>query len=165
MTAPKMFIVGKAGADIHEYILSIPFNVTTAAPVHSFNVSAQDTTPEGMAFSNDGTKMFIVGNQNNRINEYTLSTPFNVTAAIFVHSFPVTTQDGSPTGMAFSNDGAKMFIVGWNKWNIHEYTLSSVYPIRVTISTVEVDITPAPNAPLRVTSSTPDGTYGPTAMR
>ena len=156
----KMFIVDKAEADIHEYILSIPFNVTTAAPVYSFNVSAQDTTPEGMAFSNDGAKMFIVGNQNNRINEYTLFTPFNVTTAIFAHSFLVTFQDGSPTGMAFSNDGAKMFIVGWNTRNIHEYTLSSVYPIRVTISTVEVDITPAPNAPLRVTSSTPDGTYG-----
>ena len=29
--------------------------------VDSFDVSTQDTTPRGLAFNNDGTKMFVVG--------------------------------------------------------------------------------------------------------
>ena len=38
--------------------------------------------------------------------------------------------------MAFSNDGAKMFVVGViRKSTINEYALSSVYPIRVTDGT------------------------------
>ena len=34
--------------------------------------------------------------------------------------------------MAFSNDGAKMFVIGTVGDDINEYTLSSVYPITVT---------------------------------
>ena len=34
-----------------------------------------------MAFSNDGTKMFVVGECEDNINEYTLSTPFDVSTA------------------------------------------------------------------------------------
>ena len=150
----KMFVAGWNGDGISEYTLATPFNVTTAAHVSSFNVSSQDTLPHGMAFSNDGAKMFVAGIAGSSIYEYTLATPFNVTTARSVHSFNVTAQDIYPVGMAFSNDGAKMFVVGNSGGAINEYTLSSVYPIRVSgnlpyISTVQV------------TSDKPDGDYGP----
>ena len=146
----KMFVVDDGGNDISEYTLSIPFNVTSAAFADvTFPVSDQDTKPEGMAFSNDGAKMFVVDDGGNDISEYTLSIPFNVTTARFVHSFNVTEQETFPRGVAFSNDGAKMFVVGNQKMNINEYTLSSVYPIVID------------TALARVTSTTPDGRYGP----
>ena len=69
--------------------------------------------PEGMAFSNDGAKMFVVGRDTDDIYEYTLTTPFNVTTATFDNvTFSVLEQDEAPRGMAFSNDGAKMFVIG-----------------------------------------------------
>ena len=68
-----------------------------------------------MAFSNDGAKMFVVGDVGNDINEYALPAPFDVTAARFVHSFNVSSQEAFPRGVAFSNDGAKMFVVGNQK--------------------------------------------------
>ena len=71
-----------------------------------------------MAFSNDGAKMFVVGSTGSAIHEYTLPTPFNVTTARFVHSFSVFSQDVLPQGVAFSNDGAKMFVAGWYYKNI-----------------------------------------------
>ena len=126
----KMFVVGSAGADIHEYALSAPFDVTPAAHVSSFNVTEQDTFPTGMAFSNDGAKMFVAGDDGADINEYTLTTPFNVTTATFVDSFDVSGQDGFPTGVAFSNDGAKMFVAGSDKDDIYEYALTT--PFNVT---------------------------------
>ena len=129
----KMFIVGDQGNDINAYTLSTPFDVSTASFDNVvFSVADQDRKPEGMAFSNDGAKMFVVGWNNNAINEYTLPTPFDISTASFVHSFNVSSQDTSPRGMALSNDGTKMFVVGDQKNNINEYTLSSVYPIRVT---------------------------------
>ena len=86
-----------------------------------------------MAFSNDGLKMFIVGWYDEDINEYTLSTPFDVSTATFDDVvFSVSMQETAPTGMAFSNDGAKMFVIGDQGKAINEYTLSSVYPITVT---------------------------------
>ena len=132
----KMFVVGSLGDAIYEYALSAPFDVSTASFVDSFGVSSQDTFPSGVAFSSDGAKMFVVGWNDGDINEYDLTAPFDVSTASFVHSFDISSQDTAPTGVAFSNDGAKMFVAGNQEDAIHEYTLSSTYPIRVTDGTI-----------------------------
>ena len=132
--------------DISEYALTAPFNVTTATFANfEFSVAGQDTEPEGMAFSNDGAKMFVVGNFGNAIYEYALTTPFDLSTASHAgpeEKFSVAGQDENPSGMAFSNDGAKMFVVGNADNDINEYTLSSVYPIRVTEPPGVTDGTP-----------------------
>ena len=144
----KMFVVGNAGDAINEYDLDTPFDLSDVTFVHSFNVSAQDKFPTGMAFSNDGAKMFVVGGLGADINEYDLDTPFSVTPATFVDSFDVREQDTSPEGMAFSNDGAKMFVVGWNGNGISEYTLDTPFSVtsatyaNVTFSVTDKDTLP-----------------------
>jgi hypothetical protein len=120
----KMFIVGTAGQDINEYTLSTAFSVSTSSFVDSFSVSAQDTVPVGLAFNADGTKMFVVGGIGQDINEYTLSTGFDVSTASFVDSFSVSAQDTSPQGLAFNTAGTKMFVLGATGADVNEYTLS-----------------------------------------
>jgi len=78
--------------------------------VDSFELGYQETTPWGLAFNNDGTKMFVVGYSGRDVNEYTLSTGFDVSTASFVDSFDVSTQEANPTGLAFNTDGTKMFV-------------------------------------------------------
>ena len=86
-----------------------------------------------MAFSNDGTKMFVTGFSGDEINEYALSTAFDLSTAAFADvTFSVSSEESSPHGMAFSNDGSKMFVVGNSRDYVSEYNLSSVYPITVT---------------------------------
>ena len=132
----KMFVVGAING-INEYTLDTPFDVSTAAFANViFSVSMQEAVPTGMAFSNDGTKMFVVGTVGDAINEYTLNTPFNISVVTHVDSFSVSSRESSPKGVAFSNDGAKMFVVGTVGDAIYEYTLSSVYPITVTVRDV-----------------------------
>ena len=144
----KMFVVGNAGDTINEYTLTAPFDVSAVTFVHSLNVSAQDKFPTGMAFSNDGAKMFVVGGLGADINEYDLDTPFIVTPATFVDSFDVREQDTFPEGMAFSNDGAKMFVAGWNGDGINEYTLTTPFDVssatftNVTFSVTDQDTLP-----------------------
>ncbi len=125
----KMFVVGDAGNDINEYTLSAAFDVSTASFVDSFPVASQDTAPRGLAFSTDGTKMFVVGDAGNDINEYTLTTPFDVSTASFVDSFPVASQDIFPRGLALSADGTKMFVVGGFDDDINEYTLTTPFDV------------------------------------
>ena len=128
----KMFLVGSNENKVHEYTLTTPFVLSTATPSNSFSVVKQDTFPTGMAFSNDGDKMFVVGVVGQDINEYTLTTPFDVSTASYnddAERFSVSGQDSFPRDIAFSNNGDKMFIVGNHGNNIHEYALNSVYPI------------------------------------
>ena len=125
----KMFVVGNSGDDINEYTLTAPFDVSTASFVDSFPVSSQDTAPQGLAFSNDGTKMFVVGDSGDDINEYTLTAPFDVSTASSVDSFSVSSQDTSPRGLAFSNDGTKMFVVGDSSAAVHQYALPDPFTL------------------------------------
>ena len=134
----KMFVVGAIGDDINEYDLDIPWDASTARFVHAFDVSEQDTSPQGMAFSSDGTKMFVVGLAGGDINEYTLTSPWDASTARFVDAFDVSGQNTSPQGMAFSSDGTKMFVVSRATNSVNEYTLSTVYPITVIANTPPV---------------------------
>ena len=130
LTTPELTIEPGAVQGIFENLIVGTFDVSTATFVHSFNVSSQDTSPRGMAFSNNGLKMFVVGWIGEDINEYTLDTPFDVSTASFDDVvFPVSDQEKTPTGMAFSNDGLKMFVVGTLGDAINEYTLITPFDL------------------------------------
>ena len=47
----------------------------------SFSIAAQDASPNGIVFNNDGTKMFVMGANDRDVNEYNLSTAFDVSTA------------------------------------------------------------------------------------
>jgi hypothetical protein len=65
--------------------------------LRSFSVAAQDTVPTGIAFNTDGTKMFVVGYvRSMTLNEYDLSTGFDVSTASYVQNFSVSAQDTAP---------------------------------------------------------------------
>ena len=120
----KMFVVGSHGDDVNEYTLSTAFTITSASFVDATSISGQETFPKGIAFNTDGTKMFIVGADDDEVNEYTLSSGFDASTATFVDAFSVSSQESIPEGIAFNTDGTKMFIVGSNGDDVNEYTLS-----------------------------------------
>ena len=151
----KMFVIGSHGNDVNEYDLSTPFDASTLSHVNATSISAQETSPTGMAFSNDGTKMFVIGSAGDDVNEYELSTPFDASTLSFVDATRIRAQETSPKGMAFSNDGAKMFVIGSTEDNVNEYDLHSVYPISVRDTTPPVITLTGPDT---VTISV-DGTY------
>ena len=47
--------------------MSTAWDVSTASYVDAFSFLSQDTEPRGLAFSTDGTKMFMSGNAGNTI--------------------------------------------------------------------------------------------------
>jgi sugar lactone lactonase YvrE len=152
----KMFIVGVVGQDVNEYTLSTGFDVSTATFVDSFSVASQETSPQGIAFNSDGTKMFIVGPDGDDVNEYTLSTGFDVSTASFVDSFSVSAQDTAPRGVAFNADGTKMFIIGSNSDSVHEYALSTGFDVSTASFTQSFSVASQDTAPLGFTFS-PNG--------
>ena len=107
----------------------------------SKSVSGDDTAPAAVYVGAAGTAMFIVGDTNNRIIKYTLSTPYDVsTAGVAVTFFSTATQETIPTGIDFNPTGTKMFISGQtgvaplivNGDYVHEYSLSTPWNIAPT---------------------------------
>ena len=126
----KMFVVGATGDDVNEYTLSTGFDVSTATYSQNFSVASQDTSPSGIAFNANGTKMFMVGITSDAVYEYTLSTGFDVSTASYSStSLSVSTQDTIPTGIKFNTDGTKMFITGALNDSVFEYNLSTGFDL------------------------------------
>jgi DNA-binding beta-propeller fold protein YncE len=96
----KMFVVGNDGEDVNEYLYQLGLMFLQPLLLTHFDVSAQDTAPKGIAFNTDGTKMFIVGNTGDDVNEYSLSTGFDVSTASFVDFFCSFTRN-TPKAISF----------------------------------------------------------------
>jgi DNA-binding beta-propeller fold protein YncE len=125
----KMFVAGINEDKVHEYILTTGFDVSTASFVVSLDISSQEDQSADLAFNTDGTKMFLVGRAEDVVNEYTLTAGFNISTASFVGSFDVSGEEGGPAGLAFNDDGTKMFITGWDGEDVNEYTLSCAFKV------------------------------------
>jgi sugar lactone lactonase YvrE len=125
----KMFVLGTTADQVFEYTLSSAFNVSTASFVDAFSVAAQETDPQGIAFSTDGAKMFITGHTGQDVNEYALSTVFDVSTASYTQNFSISSQETQPTGIAFNSVGTKMFIIGVTGQDVNEYTLSTGFNV------------------------------------
>jgi len=127
----KMYIVGLIGATIYQYTLSTPWDVSTASyDSKSLSVSSQDTNPRGVFIDASGTKVYIAGNINDTVFQYTLSTPWDISTGTYASkSFSVATQDVAPHGLFFKPDGSKMYILGENTDFIYQYTLGTLFDV------------------------------------
>ena len=99
------------------------------AHVPPVSVSSQDGTPNGIAFSKSGEKMFIVGDSGDDVNEYKLTGAYCIGSATFVDSFSVKSEESSARGIAFSKSGEKMFIVGGSGDDVNEYKLTAAWDV------------------------------------
>ncbi|MCA9354893.1 MAG: hypothetical protein KC877_05215, partial [Candidatus Kaiserbacteria bacterium] len=125
----NMYITGVTTDKVYEYALSTAWDVSTAAYTHATSVQSQDGTPMGVAFSSDGSTMFVAGNDNNSVYEYTLSTAWDVSTAAYTHATSVSSQDTGPQGVSFSSGGTKMYVVGGTNNTIYSYTLSTPWDV------------------------------------
>lgn len=126
------FGTSAAAATVHVAGSTILSNVNVLGATYdnvSFSVTAEDATPTDLFFSPDGLKMYVLGNTGDDINEYTLTTAWLVSSAVFVTNFSVASQDGTPQGMFFRADGTKMYMVGTTNDTVYQYTLSNPWSV------------------------------------
>jgi hypothetical protein len=95
----------------------------------SKSITAEEATPNGLFISSDGLNMFVNGATGDDVNQYTLSTAFNVSTATFVRLFSTAAQDSSPQDVFFKPDGLTMFVMGGTNDTVFQYTLSVAWDI------------------------------------
>ena len=122
-------MVSKAVDAVEEYTLTTAWDVSTASFVDSFSVATQETVPSGLAFSKSGDKMFIVGSNGDDVNEYTLTTAWDISTASFVDSFSVISQEANPQDIWFDSSGKTMFIVGQAGDDVNVYKLTTAWDV------------------------------------
>jgi sugar lactone lactonase YvrE len=156
---PRMFVLGSSGDDVNQYSLAIPWQVDTAGFFSSYSVSSQETLPNGLYFSPDGTRMYVIGESGDDVNQYSLSVAWDVTAgsATYVQNFSVSSEESSPTGIFFKPDGTKMYISGTGGDDVNEYSLSTAWDISTSSYVQNFSVAAQETIPTDLSFS-PDGT-------
>ena len=113
---------GTSTEKVYQLSLQTPFDLSGSITVirsvdlealeddseHQHN-AAGETEPSGIAFNEDGTRMFLIGQKGNDVNQYTLSVGFNISTASFDGGLEFGGSNNNPSGIAFSPSGLKMF--------------------------------------------------------
>ena len=136
----KMFILdGSTEKRVEEYNLSTPYNPDTKTLTNTLGNATSSNFHQGLGFNADGSKMFVVkgedstDNADNKIDEYALSTAFDISTATLTGTFsPTISSDADITGLAFNNAGTKMYHLDFDDDKVYEYSLSC--PFKVTSS-------------------------------
>ncbi|WP_198319143.1 BspA family leucine-rich repeat surface protein [Arenibacter algicola] len=121
--------------------------------------SSTTTRKLGLEFSNDGSKMYSIGFDDDFIIEYTLSTPYSVSTANRTFELNVVANGEWPRGLAFNADGTKMFIKSGRTKTIYAYDLATPYDLSTAIiGTDSFDLNPYTTINVEGVDFNPDGT-------
>lgn len=156
-TADATFAFNNAGETEHSFVLSVTgadvavgYDLASAAyDSVSFSVAAQNPIPLGMSFNNNGTKLFIVTGSTDSVNQYTLSSAYDITTLSYDSiGFSTASQDSFPRGVQFNTDGTKMYILGPQTLSIFEYNLSAGFDLTTaSYGGVSFSVSPQTAAP------------------
>jgi len=154
----RMFVIGNTNDKVYQYSLSTAYDVSTISFTQSFDFSARDNRPKGISFKSDGTRMYIAGFQNDKIYEYSLSTPWDVSTASFVDDFDISANTDNVAGVFLRRDGTRMYLTEEGKSQlVTEYSLSTAWDITTASFVDDFDVGSEESEPDGVFFK-PDGT-------
>lgn len=81
---------------------------------------------------------------------------FRLNNASFLHSFDVSPQESTPTGVSLQPDGSRLYVVGASGASVYQYDLPTNYDITTASFTTQFDLAPTKGNPLGMTLK-PDG--------
>ena len=93
-------------------------------------VSSQEDELKGVCFSYDGTKMYVIGFDQDTIFQYTCSTPWSASSASY-DSVSVVTTATRPRSITRSIDGTKFYVVDVN--TLIQYDLSTAWDMSTAV--------------------------------
>jgi len=136
----RIYIIGTSSNSVHQYQLSTAWNLSTATYVNSKSISTQDTSPQGLFFKSDGTKMYVLGQQNTKIYEYNLGTAWNISTATYLQQLDISASVPKPTSMKMSSDGTVLYVLSSVHDALSRFDLSTPWNITTATYTDEVDV-------------------------
>jgi len=74
-----MFIIGVGSDTLRQYSLSTAFDLSSSpTQVKEKDLSTIEGAPQDIEFNSDGTIVYVIGTENNSIDQWTLSSPYDI---------------------------------------------------------------------------------------
>jgi len=136
-----LYLVGNDNDSIYSLDCETNFDVRTASLSQTLDVSSEDSRPHSVVWNNDGSKLYMTGNYRDSVYEYGCSTSFDISTASFSAERDVSGDDRNPYGMAWNDDGSKMYVVGSDNDAVYEYDCATAFDTSTASFTSQFDIT------------------------
>jgi hypothetical protein len=116
---------------IYQVSLSTAWDITTDAGSASatFSVNSQETDPFALFIDPTGVYLYVVGGQGDDVNQYTLSTAWDISSASYTRAFSISAQQINSDGIFFTPDGTKMFVNSAYNKAVFQYNLTTPWDI------------------------------------
>jgi DNA-binding beta-propeller fold protein YncE len=128
----RLYTLGSGNDRVNQWHMSVPWDISTAVQVDFVTVAGQESSPGGLFFHPDGIKMYVTGSSGDDVNEYDLTSAWNVSTAVYLQNFSVAAQETAPKDVQFGNNGTKMYIVG-NADTIFEYDVLTAWDVSTAV--------------------------------
>ena len=127
----KLFVTDDGSAVITQYQMNSAWDLAgSGVYVGDFDTSSYDMQPHGIHFSEDETRVFFAGHQNDSIYQFTSNNAASIVDSMtYDGSFYVGSYDTTPTGVALSPDGKKMYVPGMDTSRVYQFTLTDSFSI------------------------------------
>ena len=125
----KMYVCNFSGY-IYQYSLSTAWDVSTATLDGTGTINDGSITPKGMFIKSDGLKAYFIAEYN--ILQWDLSSAWDFVGYSRSGSdkfIGASISEYNGTGIAFSSDGLKCFVLGQDLYTLFEFSLSSAWDI------------------------------------
>ena len=117
-----LYLVGSSTDDIYQIELGTPWDISTVGTFSSFSLNEFGIgIPEGIEFNADGTSLYIVGSSTDRITEFHLSTPWDITTATLGGYSPYYGGLAATiTSLFYDSTSNKAYIIGRSSDRIYQ---------------------------------------------
>jgi sugar lactone lactonase YvrE len=131
----RIFIDDRIIGAVFQYDLEIPWDIESIGnPDHVLDISSRQVAVRGTQLSPEGDRMFLMDTGAERIYEYNLSRPYDLSSASYYGSYSVSAQADEPTGLTFKPDFTRFYVTSEFEDKIYQYKLSIIDPDRSSIS-------------------------------
>ena len=143
----RMFIGGIKNDKLRQYDLANPFDLRSGVTPGgtSDSLVSADTSMRNIQFNSDGTQLFFAGNENTRMNKYSLSTAYDITTLSSTFTtFDLGSRTNNMMGFIFASNFTKLFVTSDNgppgTNQIHEYEIDCAGTITCSDPSANSDV-------------------------
>ena len=143
----RMFIGGMKNHKLRQYDLANPFDLRSGVTPGGISDSLEsaDSNMRNIQFNSDGTQLFFAGNENTRMNKYSLSTAYDITTLSSTFTtFDLGSRTDNMMGFIFASNFTKLFVTSDNgppgTNQIHEYEIDCAGTITCADPSANADV-------------------------
>jgi DNA-binding beta-propeller fold protein YncE len=136
----KIYVLNISSDTILQYDLSTAWDISSAAYASkSFSVATQADTPAGIAFSSDGTKLYVTDEFTKSAYQYTLSTAWDISTASYDSKSLAPLASERWCAMNFKADGTTLYLTSETDLSadkhVRQFTCSTPWDISTATDT------------------------------